>query len=164
MEMNPHARQRLRPTLIAAGIAIRLMTAMIWVRSANRAPPTARIETPHGTIVVEIAATPAARSAGLSNRNELHSTDGMLLRWDAPGRHPIWMAGMRFPLDLVWIDGAGRVLAVVPNVQPCRAEPCTLYEPNGTATAVAVLELPAGGAAERRLGAGVRVRFPGTDQ
>jgi uncharacterized membrane protein (UPF0127 family) len=162
--MNPHARQGLRRTLIAAGIAIPLMAAMIWIRSANRVLPTARIETPHGTIVVEIAATPAARSAGLSNRNELHSTDGMLLRWDAPGRHPIWMAGMRFPLDLVWIDGAGRVLAVVPNVQPCRAEPCTLYEPDGTATAVAVLELPAGGAAEHRLAAGVRVRFQSTDQ
>lgn len=40
-----------------------------------------------------------------------------------------------------------------------------LSESQGEAPAyVAVLELPAGGAAERRLAAGVRVRFPSTDQ
>ena len=80
--------------------------------------------------------------------------DGMLLKWDAPGTHPIWMAGMRFPLDLLWIDGDGRVLSVLPNVPPCRAEPCTTYEPRGTDRSVAVLELPVGEAAKRNLTAG----------
>jgi uncharacterized membrane protein (UPF0127 family) len=161
--MNRHARSSFWRTVIAAGIVLP-MIVMIWMWFTDRTLPTARIETPRGTNVVEIAATPSARSAGLSNRDDLHGADGMLLKWDVPGKHPIWMAGMRFPLDLVWVDGAGRVLAVVPNVPPCRVEPCTLYEPDGTATAVAVLELPAGGAAERRLTTGVRVRFPGTDQ
>lgn len=162
--MNRHTRAWFRRSLIAAGIAIPLTTALVWMRSPERTLPTVRIETPNGPIVVEMAATPAARAAGLSNRDELHGVDGMLLKWDAAGRHPIWMAGMRFPLDLVWIDGDGRVLAVAPNVPPCRAEPCMLFEPEGRATAVAVLELPAGGAAERRLAAGVRVRSPSADQ
>ena len=83
----------------------------------------------------------------------------MLLKWDAPGRHPIWMAGMRFPLDLLWIDADGRVLSVLPNVPPCRAEPCTIYEPRGTDRSVAVLELPAGKAARRSLTAGTTVQF-----
>jgi Uncharacterized ACR, COG1430 len=26
-----------------------------------------------------------------------------IILWDAPGRHPIWMAEMRFPLDLIWL-------------------------------------------------------------
>jgi hypothetical protein len=150
--------------VIAAGIAVPLITAMVWMRSTERTLRRARIETPKGPIVVEIAATPASRSAGLSNRDEPQGTDGMLLKWDAPGRHPIWMAGMRFPLDLVWIDGAGRVLAVIPNVPPCRAEPCTLHEPDGTAASVAVLELPAGAAAERRLTVGAIVRATGAGQ
>lgn len=162
--MNRHARSWFRRSVIGAGIAIPLITAFVWMRSTERTWPTARIETANGPIVVEIAATPAARAAGLSNRDELHGVDGMLLKWDAAGRRPIWMAGMRFPLDLVWIDAHGRVLAVTPNVPPCRAEPCTLFEPEGTATAVAVLELRARGAAERRLAPGVRVRFPSTSQ
>jgi uncharacterized membrane protein (UPF0127 family) len=162
--VDRQGRPWFRRTVIAAGIVIPLITATMWMWSADRVPPTVRIETPRGTIVAEIAATPSAGSAGLSNRDKLQGTDGMLLKWDAPGRHPMWMAGMRFPLDLLWIDGAGRVLAVVPNVPLCRVEPCTLYEPDGTASAVAVLELPAGGAAERRLATGVSVRFPGTNQ
>jgi uncharacterized membrane protein (UPF0127 family) len=137
---------------------------LVWIRSTERTLPRSRIDTPNGPIVVEIADTPAARAAGLSNRDDLHGVDGMLLKWGGAGRHPIWMAGMKFPLDLIWIDADGRVLAVAPNVPPCRTEPCTLFEPEGTATAVAVLELRAGGAAERRLAAGVRVRFPSTDQ
>jgi uncharacterized membrane protein (UPF0127 family) len=161
--MNRHARSSFRRTVIAAGIVIPLI-AMVWMRFTDRTVPTARIETPNGPIVVEIAATPASRSAGLSNRDELQGTDGMLLKWGAPGGHPIWMAGMRFPLDLVWIDGAGRVLAVAPNVPPCRTEPCTLYEPDGTAASVAVLELPAGAAAERRLTVGAIVRAAGAGQ
>jgi hypothetical protein len=76
---------------------------------------------------------------------------------DAPGTHPIWLAGMRFPLDLLWIDGDGRVLSVLPNVPPCRAEPCTIYEPRGTDRSVAVLELPAVGAARDGLTAGTTV-------
>ncbi len=116
-----------------------------------------RIHAPGGTMVVAIADTPAARSAGLSNRHELRDIDGLLLKWDEAGRHPIWMVGMRFPLDLIWIDGRGRVLAVLSNVPPCCAEPCPLYEPEGTADSVAVLELPSGGAAIRRLTAGTIV-------
>jgi uncharacterized membrane protein (UPF0127 family) len=152
--MNRHARSSFRRWVIAVGVAIPLITALVWMQSTERTMPTARIETPNGPIIVEIAATPAARAAGLSNRNEPLRVDGMLLKWEAAGRHPIWMAGMRFPLDLLWIDADGRVLAIAPNVPPCRAEPCTLVEPEGTASAVSVLELPAGGAAERQLAEG----------
>jgi uncharacterized membrane protein (UPF0127 family) len=145
--------------VIAAGIVIPLIAALFWMRSGDRTLPTAHIQTPSGPLVVEIAATPASRSAGLSNRRELRGIDGMLLKWDAPGRHPIWMAGMRFPLDLLWIDGNGRVLAGLPHVPPCRAEPCTIYEPRGTDRSVAVLELPAGEAAKRNLTAGTTLQI-----
>lgn len=87
----------------AAGIAVPLITAMMWMRSNDQTPRT-EIHTPAGSIVVEIAATPASRTAGLSNRYELRGIDGILLKCDAPGRHPIWMQAMQFPLDLIWID------------------------------------------------------------
>jgi uncharacterized membrane protein (UPF0127 family) len=117
--MNRHARPWSRRTVFGAGMAIPLITAIVWMRSEDRMPPRARIETPGGPIVVEIAATSASRSAGLSNRRELRGIDGMLLKWDAPGRHPIWMAGMRFPLDVAWIDANSRVLAILTNVPTC---------------------------------------------
>jgi uncharacterized membrane protein (UPF0127 family) len=48
--------------------------------------------------------------------------------------------GMRFPLDLVWLDRDGRVLRVDEAVPPRRARSCR--------AATAVLEVPAGGAAD----------------
>jgi len=118
-----------------------------------------KLETPGGTIAVEIAETPAARSAGLSNRRSLSGVDGLLLKWDAPGRHPIWMAGMRFSLDLIWIDSDGHIVAVLTNVPPCRTDPCPLYEPAGAERSIAVLEIPAGAAASHGIAAGAIVRF-----
>jgi len=158
-------RPSLRSVAVGAVVALALLTAAIWTTNDKRNLPTTQLETPRGTIVVEVADTQAARSAGLSNRRDLSGVDGLLLKWDIPGRHPIWMAEMHFALDLAWLDPDGRVLAVLTNVPPCRAKPCSLYEPDGTDRSVAVLEMPAGGAASRRLAVGAIVRFstgPGT--
>jgi uncharacterized protein len=112
-----------------------------------------------GTIVVEIAATLGSRSAGLSNRQALRGIEGMLLKWDAPGRHPIWMSGMRFPLDLMWLDNADRVITVLEAVPSCSPDPCPLYEPSGSDRSVGVLELHANAAAPHGLTAGASVRI-----
>jgi uncharacterized membrane protein (UPF0127 family) len=152
-------RRSLR-AVVTAAFGTALGAAAFLAFSKEQSPRFGRINTPGGTILVAIADTPAARSAGLSNREELRDIDGLLLKWDRPGRHPIWMAGMRFPLDLLWIDGDGRVLAVLANVPPCRVEPCPLYEPEGTADSVAVLELPAGAAANTQLTVGTLARLP----
>jgi uncharacterized membrane protein (UPF0127 family) len=98
------------------------------------------------------------RSFALSNRPGLSGADGLLLKWDMPGRHPIWMAEMQFALDLAWLDPDGRVVAVLANVPPCRANPCGLYEPDGADRSVAVLEMPAGAAANHLIAVGAIVR------
>jgi len=157
--MRSNNRPSLGRVSIALGVALALLMAAIWASLDTGRLPIIELETPRGRIVVELADTAATRSTGLSDRDALSGIDGMLLKWDAPGRHPIWMAGMRFPLDLLWIDGDGRVLSVLPNVPPCRAEPCTIYEPRGTNHSVAVLELPAGEAAWRSLTAGTTVQI-----
>jgi uncharacterized membrane protein (UPF0127 family) len=157
--MNRPARSWLRRKAIGAGIAIAVITVVIWMRFEGRTLPTAQIETAAGRILVEIAATPRSRSAGLSNRRELRGIDGLLLKWDAPDRHPIWMKGMRFPLDLLWLDADDRVIVVLENVPPCSADPCPLYEPSGSDRSVAVLELPANAAARHGLTVGASVSF-----
>ena len=134
-------RLRSRRTLVPIALVLALVVAIVWTSLENRRLPVIQLETPAGGISVEVANTPAARAAGLSNRDRLQGIDGLLLQWDAPGRHPIWMAEMRFPLDLVWLDPDGRVVAVLANVPPCRAAPCPLYEPEGTDRSVAVLEM-----------------------
>jgi hypothetical protein len=143
---------------VVGGITLALIASAIWLLIERRELPTVQLDSPNGTLVVEIADTPATRSTGLSNRDTL-KVDGLLLQWDTPGRHPIWMADMRFPLDLVWLDSDGRVLLVLANVPPCRAEPCPLYEPDQTDRSAAVLEMPAGTAARHGVAAGAVIRY-----
>jgi uncharacterized protein len=97
-------------------------------------------------IRVEIARTSERRSRGLSGRSQI-GADGFLLVWPNAGVQPIWMADMRFALDVVWLDAEHRVLAIESNAQPCAATPCPIIQPHNTERSVYVLELPSGRAA-----------------
>lgn len=119
---------------------------------AESASPRTSLRVGACTLSVEIADTPARRATGLSHTTALRA-DGLLLRWDRPGLHAIWMRDMQYPLDLAWIDQDAVVRALMSDVAPCRSEQCDIYAPPGVAATTAVLETPAG-----RLGAcGVRV-------
>lgn len=146
--------------VLQRGVVVAAMSvagvALAYWSLADR-PRTVRLTAPSAILQVALADTADLRSAGLSRRAEVPH-DGMLLQWDAPGRHPIWMSEMRFALDLVWLDAEGRVLSVLPNVPPCTTTPCPLYEPAGSEASTAVLELPAGKAAIHGLVAGAVVR------
>lgn len=106
--------------------------------------PLGSILTEDGTrLIVLIADNPATRAKGLSGVASIPQ-DGLVLAWPAPGTHPIWMADMRFPLDLAWLDEHGRVLAIEQNVAPCRSESaCDLFGLS-VKNAKMVVELAAG--------------------
>lgn len=94
---------------------------------------------------VEIVDTPSLRAKGLGGRQSLDSNFGMLFIFDKNGKHQFWMKGMRFGLDLIFIDH-GRVvdiLANVPNPNPGeRDESLTIYQP--TVPVNMVLEVNSG--------------------
>lgn len=73
-----------------------------------------------------------------------------------PGRSSDLDAGMRFPLDLIWLDSNSQVLAVLTDVPACIDAPCPLYNPAG-AMAAAVLEAPSGDAGRYGIVAGVHL-------
>ena len=81
---------------------------------------------------IGIANTSESRRMGLLSRRKLEHGDGLLLT-DAQTIHTF---GMKFPIDLVFIDGMGTVIGLSPDLQPGRT--ATL----GIRTSV--LELPAG--------------------
>ncbi len=82
---------------------------------------------------LEFALTFGKRFLGLMGRRAIDPRGGLLLQ---PCRsvHTFWM---RFPIDLVYLDPALRVLAVLENVPPGRIGPINR-------DALSVLELPAG--------------------
>lgn len=60
---------------------------------------------------VEVAQTADQQRDGLSGREELSAGTGMLIRFGSRGKQQVWMAGMRFPLDIAWIAD-GKVVAI----------------------------------------------------
>jgi uncharacterized membrane protein (UPF0127 family) len=75
-----------------------------------------------------------ARLVGLAGRADLPAGTALHL----PRCRSVHTFGMRFRLDLVWLDAAGTVVRVDRNVPPCRVRSCR--------TARSVLEMRAGGA------------------
>ena len=91
-------------------------------------------------VKVEIADTDEARINGLSNRDRIPENQGMLFVFETPGRYPIWMRNMRFPLDVYWIDTNGVIVDAWKNASPDSYP--QIYEPRADASYI--LEVTAG--------------------
>ena len=48
----------------------------------------------------------------------------MLFVFDEPGRYPFWMQNCLIPIDIIWLDAAGKVVQVAAAVPPCRLAAC----------------------------------------
>jgi hypothetical protein len=70
-------------------------------------------------VEIVVARSPLARLLGLALRRR--PPDHALL---LPRCRSVHTFGMRFPLDLVWLDGAGRVVRVDEAVPPWRVRSC----------------------------------------
>lgn len=72
---------------------------------------------------VEISDTTLKRADGLSGRKCLKSNEGtcpelaegMLFVFEQSGKYSFWMAGMNFPLDIIWLSG-DKVVDISKNV------------------------------------------------
>ncbi len=99
-------------------------------RRLRRLPP-APLPPPLERCDVRRARGPLARLLGLAGLRRLPAHAGLLL----PRTRSIHTCAMRFALDLVWLDGDGRVVGVDRAVRPWRVRSCR--------AARAVVELPA---------------------
>jgi uncharacterized membrane protein (UPF0127 family) len=106
-------------------------------------------------VAVEVVRTDAERARGLMYRTQLDDGAGMLFIFDDMGEHAFWMKNTLIPLDMIFIDDAGRVTGVVE-----RATPGSL-EPRSGGPSRYVLEVNGGWAAARGVAAGDQVRFEG---
>ncbi len=108
-------------------------------------------------IDAEIADTNELRSRGLGDRDGLRDGWGMLFIDQTARVQTFWMKGMRFCLDIIWIDGA-KITGAAENVcpQPGAADSNLTVYSSGVPVRY-VLEMPANWLSDNRLGAGSSV-------
>jgi uncharacterized membrane protein (UPF0127 family) len=107
-------------------------------------------------LAVELAVSSEQKSTGLMERRQLPDTAGMLFVYDSvqPQDAGFWMHRTRLPLDIAYIDPAGRIRAIRQMV-PCESvlpQGCPTYPP-GVPYQYA-LEVNAGFFARRRVAVG----------
>ena len=146
------------PTRTGVLIPIVAAAVIIGVAGMLTLPTDIKLESvefPRGTIMiddkileVQIAETPAQHTRGLSWSEKLPYDEGMLFVFDGSGTHSMWMIGMLFNLDIIWLDENYNVVAIEKNVPSCVNSPIEVVacRENGVSgdNAKYVLEVTAG--------------------
>jgi uncharacterized membrane protein (UPF0127 family) len=123
-----------------------------------------RVTTPAGVrrFHVQVALSQEQRTMGLMERTSLPDSAGMLFLYerDEPATSGFWMFRTRIPLDIAFMDSAGRIVAIR-QMTPCTAtlmSGCPSYEPG--APYRAALEVNAGVLARHGIAIGTQVELP----
>jgi uncharacterized membrane protein (UPF0127 family) len=136
------------------------------VASPARPPWGGQVETlPGATMLVngvplrvEVARSPEAQQRGLGYRNGLANNTGMLFVYDEAAAHTFWMKGMRFCLDIVWVE-RNTIVGAAESICPAPAGTSDAAIPRAQAPEPVhdVLEVRAGWLAAHGVGVGSRV-------
>lgn len=113
-------RSRVRSAVVVT--IVLLVVFLVLQRTETAMPPVVTIQTAQGkvSVYVELAETDAARRQGLADREKLPATHGMLFSWSGRELQPTFtMAGMRFPLDIIFVNSDGTIASIAENLPAC---------------------------------------------
>jgi hypothetical protein len=109
-------------------------------------------------LTVRLATTLPAQEKGLSGLSSLPSNQGMLFVFNHEDYWSFWMVDMKFPLDIIWFNAAGKVVWTEPDLQPCSSQHnCPAITPE--AMSMYVLEVNAGFIAAHHITLGTAFSF-----
>ena len=112
----------------------------------------------HVKIFVDIALTDKQKQDGLSVKNFMNETEGMLFFLGDPTKASFWMKNMHFPIDIIWLDENFSIVHIEEELKPCTmAFYCPSYKP--LKESLYVLETIAGFANNHHLNIGDRMDF-----
>ena len=70
------------------------------------------------TIHAEVSRSKNDMELGLSGRDSLASSSGMIFIFDKAGNHGFWMKDMNFPLDILWINDNFEIVGIEKSLSP----------------------------------------------
>ena len=149
--------------LLGANVAAQGAVAP-WNQEPIVPPNEATMQVGTSDLEVQLAVRPDQQQLGLGYRNGLAPGTGMLFVFDSAEVETFWMKGMRFCLDIVWVQDDA-VLGVAENVCPDPDGMPDNERPTVSSGLPAqyVLEVPAGWMQEHGYGAGTMVTIPESD-
>jgi hypothetical protein len=86
-------------------IMVAILLRAVWVKGREALSPKSTVQIGDVIFNVDVASSPFSRTIGLAGRSSLAEDKGMLFLFERRLVTPFWMKGMRFPLDIIWIDG-----------------------------------------------------------
>lgn len=128
------------------------------VARCNTNPELERITVSSGEtmLITEVAETSRQKYKGLSDRNCLEANHAMLFPYETEGDYCFVMRDMNFPIDMLWLDSAKRVVNVKHDARP-ENYPAESYCPDSPAQYV--LEVTSGLSKQRGWAAGTQFSF-----
>lgn len=110
------------------------------------------------TINLDIALTDKQKHDGLSIKSSMKENEGMLFIFDEPTLQSFWMKGMKFPIDIIWLDENLSIVYIEKSLKPCKTwVSCPSYKP--TAESLYVLETISGFSDEHDLKVGKKINI-----
>lgn len=108
---------------------------------------------------VEVAEGFFHKMRGLMLRGSLPRDSALLMVFQKPGKHGIWMPLMRFPIDIVFLDSHKRVVGLHERAKPVsfRKRTWRVYYPEKPAKYT--IELSAGTVKRKNIAAGEVLQF-----
>jgi uncharacterized protein len=122
-------------------------------RNGSNEPATVRMG--NYVVKVDVVESPEDRARGLSGRETLESSTGMLFIFKTSGIYGFWMKDMNFPIDIIWIDEDRKIVGIDHQVEPS-SYPNVFYPAKSVKY---VLEIPAGEALSQGVEVGSVIQF-----
>lgn len=104
------------------------------------------------TFYADVADTDEKRARGLTQLSALSEDRALLMIYDYDNVWPISTKGLKFDVDIVWLDNNKRVLYLSKNAQPS-----AMYRPSGKSRYV--LQMPGGSITKYNITVGKQVKF-----
>jgi uncharacterized protein len=148
-----------KKVLLVIFLIVGFVVVLAWLRGAFSARTTgsaARVQIGSRTYTVEVVDTIPAKAQGLSGRKSLPAGTGMLFVFEPAQPQSFWMHDMKFPIDIIWIQG-GAVTGLVQDAPVPTATDTAIFSSPGPVDLV--LEVPAGTVAGDGLRVGDKVEI-----